>query len=118
MLKKALFFRNEVFHLISYLNTGYWLGEETLTYYDDQGKPAKGDLLGRIILLDDCIPIILEEFYTGIYNEEFMIVEVEKNYDFGRKTPTESFKNWVGWTYKHKFIQLLAEEKSEWKLKK
>ncbi len=106
MKKKALLFENQVFHLINYLNTGYWVGEEVLAYYNDGGNLAQGDLLGHIILIENCNKMILEEFYNGLYNENFSIVEVEQK-DFNRKMDTTNFKNWIAWKTKHKMYQLI-----------
>lgn len=101
MQKKALLFTNEVFHLINYLNTGYWVGEDTLAYYNDSGNLAQGDLLGRLILIEHCNKLILEEFYSGIFKEDYKEVEVEQK-DFNRKMDTSKFKNWIAWKTKHK----------------
>lgn len=101
MSKKALLFNNEVFHLINYLNTGYWVGEDTLAYYNDSGNLAQGDLLGRLILIEHCNKLILEEFYSGIFKEEYKEVEVEQK-DFNRKMDTSELKNWIAWKTKHK----------------
>lgn len=113
MKKKAILLKEKHFPLISFLSSGYWLGEETLTYYDDEGKLAVGDLLGQIILIEHCNKLILEEFYTGIYNVDFCHVEIEQ-LDFNRKTDSINFKNWVGWTTKHKRFQLIEPEEYKW----
>ncbi|MFN8670575.1 MAG: hypothetical protein U0457_00640 [Candidatus Sericytochromatia bacterium] len=104
--KKALLLKEKNFFIINFLNTGYWVGEEVLAYYNDHGKLAKGDLLGNLILIDDCIKIILDEFFTGIYNIEYDIVNVIKT-DFNRKYDTTQLKNWVGWTIKHKKYEVI-----------
>ena len=106
MNKKAILFENEVFHLINYLNTGYWVGEEVLAYYNDGNELAKGDLLGKIILLDHCNKLILEEFDKGMYEEKYSIVEVEQK-DFNRKMDISSFKNWIAWKTRHKMYQVV-----------
>ncbi|MFN4150417.1 MAG: hypothetical protein ACK4IX_05695 [Candidatus Sericytochromatia bacterium] len=116
MIKKAILFKNPSFELISFLSTGYWLGEEYLTYYDDIDKPAQGDLVGKLILLEHCKSLILEELYKGIYNTEFMLVEIKQS-DFNRKYDTSSFHNWVGWTTKHKKYELIKPEIYNWVLK-
>lgn len=116
MIKKALLFKNISFELISFLSTGYWLGEEYLTYYDDIDKPAQGDLVGKLILLEHCKALILEELYKGIYNTEFMQVEIKQS-DFNRKYDTSNLLNWVGWTTKHKKYELIEPEKYNWALK-
>lgn len=101
MIKKALLFKNQVFHLINYLNTGYWVGEETLAYYNDGGFLAQGDSLGKLIIIEHCNKLILEEFYSGIYKEDYKEVEVEEK-NFNRKMDTSDFKNWIAWKTKHK----------------
>lgn len=107
--KKALLLKEVNFHLINFLYSGYWVGEDTLTYYDDSGHYAVGDLLGRLVLIDDCKKIILDEVFTGVYNVEYQIVEVEKT-DFNRQYDTSTFKNWVGWKTKHKKYHLIEDE--------
>ena len=106
MKKKAILFTDEAFHLINYLNTGYWVGEEVLAYYNDGGNLAYGDLLGRIIMIDHCNKLILEEFEKGVFNQEYQIVEVEQQ-DFNRRMDTSSFKNWIAWKTKHKMYTVI-----------
>lgn len=108
MIKKAILFKEENFPLISFLTTGYWLGEETLTYYNDMGKSAQGDLLGKLVLVEHCKTLILEELESGLYDVEFAYVEVIQS-DFNRKYNTEGLKNWIGWTTKHKKFVLESE---------
>lgn len=112
-LKKALLLKETNFYLINFLYSGYWVGEEALTYYDDSGSYAVGDLLGRLILIDECKKIILDEFFTGLYKAEYMLVEVEKT-DFNRQYDTSTFKNWVGWKTKHKKYQLIEPSSYNW----
>jgi hypothetical protein len=113
LIKKAILLKEESFPLVSYLTTGYWLGEETLTYYDDGGRLATGDLLGRLFLVEHCKAIILEEFYKGVYNATFMHVDIRQS-DFNRKADTTGLKNWVGWTTKHKKFELIEPETYNW----
>jgi hypothetical protein len=113
LIKKAILLKVESFPLISFLTTGYWLGEDTLTYYNDEGKQAQGDLVGRLALIEHCNKLILEEFYTGIYDIEFMHVEIRQS-DFNRKVDSSNFKNWVGWTTKHKKFELIEPDNYSW----
>ncbi len=113
MIKKAILLKEINYHVISFLATGYWLGENTLTYYNDEGKQALGDLIGRVILLKDCKPLILEEFYQGMYNVDFTHVDIVQS-DFNRKYDTSALKNWVGWTTKHKKFELVEKENYNW----
>jgi hypothetical protein len=113
MIKKAILFKEQSFPLISFLTTGYWMGEETLTYYDDEGRLAQGDLVGKLVLAEKCIPLILEELHTGIYDTDFMYVEVTQS-NFNRKMETSGLKNWVGWTTKHKKFELIVPETYTW----
>ena len=113
MIKKAILFREKAFPLISFLTTGYWLGEEYLTFYDDEGKPAQGDLVGYIVTLEQCKPLILDELHNGVYNIDFMYVEVEQS-DFNRKVDSSGFKNWVGWTTRHKKLVLIETPTYQW----
>lgn len=108
MIKKAILLKEKNFFLINYLNTGYWLGEEYLAYYDDKGKLAQGDLIGQLILVEDCIKIIKDELNQGIYNVKFAYVNVKRE-DFNRKYNISKLKNWIGWTTKHKRYDLIEE---------
>lgn len=117
MIKKAILFKNKSFELISFLTTGYWLGEEYLTYYDDIDKQAQGDLVGNLVLIEHCKSLILEELYKGIYKTEFSFVDVKQS-DFNRKMDSSNFSNWVGWTTKHKKYELIEPEKCIWILEK
>lgn len=108
MIKEAILLKEENFFLINYLNTGYWLGEEYLAYYDDKGKLAQGDLLGKLIIVEHCIKIIQEELNKGIYKIDFAYVNVKRE-DFNRKYNTSGLKNWLGWTTKHKRYDLINE---------
>ena len=113
MTKKAILFKEVNFPMVSFLSTGYWLGEDTLTYYNDEGKQAVGDMLGKIVLVEHCNKLILEEFYSGLYNVEFAHVEVEQ-LDFNRRMDSSDFKNWVGWTTKHKRYVLVEQPEYNW----
>lgn len=115
-IKKGILLKTAFFPLINYLHAGYWAEQESLIYYDDIGKSAQGDLLGRLILLEDCIKLVLAELFEGIYQIEFMMVDVTKTYDFGRLDDTSIFKNWLGWTSNHKKLCLIEPEPFEWVL--
>lgn len=115
-IKEAIFLEEKNFHLINFLSTGYWVGEEVLAYYDDSGKLAKGDLLGQLILVENCIKLILDEFTTGLYKTNFMFVDIKKS-DFNRKYDETLLKNWVGWTTKHKKYELIEPKEYKWIIK-
>lgn len=113
LLKEAILFKELSFPLISFLTTGYWLGEDVLTYYDDLGKLAQGDLLGRLVLVEHCKKVVLDELHTGIYETDFMYVKVLES-NFNRKFDTTNLKNWIGWTTKHKKFELQEPENYVW----